>query len=292
MIDILVTGGKGQLGQSIESLDHVHGYRFIYKDALELDITDKHGLTKFFHEFKIDWCINCAAYTAVDKAESEIEIATKINTKGPEILAQACNEFHIKLIHVSTDFVFDGHANTPYNESSPTHPLSVYGATKLDGERRIMSNLETYFILRTSWLYSEFGNNFLKTMLKLSIDKFEINVVVDQIGTPTYAKDLALAIVEIIKADSRNYGVYNYSNQGVASWYDFAIAIFEIADLSTKVNPISTDQYPTPALRPNYSVLDKSKAISTFNFQIPYWRKSLQQAISSCKLSEQKSEFS
>lgn len=284
MINILVTGSKGQLGQSIKSIDHLNGYKFIYKDALELDITDKHGLTRFFDEFKVDWCINCAAYTAVDKAESDIETATKINAIGPEILAQACNDFHIKLIHVSTDFVFDGSANKPYNETSPTHPLSVYGATKLDGERRIMSNLEAYFILRTSWLYSEFGNNFLKTMLKLSIEKLEINVVADQIGTPTYAKDLALAIIEIIKSDSENYGVYNYSNQGVASWYDFAIAIFEIAGLSVNVKPISTDQYPTPALRPNYSVLDKTKGISTFNFQIPYWRKSLELAISSCKI--------
>lgn len=283
MIHILVTGGKGQLGLSIKSIDNLPGYNFIYKDALDLDIADKNGLNTFFDEFKIDWCINCAAYTAVDKAESEVRMATKINDIGAEILAQACNKFHIKLIHVSTDFVFDGKTSKPYKESSHTHPINVYGRTKLDGERKIISNLKTYFILRTSWLYSEFGSNFLKTMLKLSIDRSEINVIADQVGTPTYAKDLALAIVKIIELDSEHYGVYHYSNQGVASWYDFATAIFDITEIPVKVNPIPTEQYPTPALRPSYSVLDKSKIVDTFNIYIPYWRKSLEKAIVSHK---------
>lgn len=288
MIKILVTGGNGQLGKSLKTVDSLPGYKFIYKDALELDITDKEGVTNFIEEFKIDWCVNCAAYTAVDQAETEEEIATKINAFGPEVLALVCNKFQIKLIHISTDFVFDGNSNKPYIETSLPHPISVYGATKLEGERRIISNLKTYFILRTSWLYSEFGNNFMKTMLKLADDRLEINVVADQVGTPTYAKDLALAIIQIITTNSDNYGIYNYSNQGVASWYDFAVAIFQLADKSVIVNPIPTENYPVPALRPRYSVLDKSKVIRTFEVDIPYWRNSLEQAITSYNKISQK----
>ena len=288
MIKILVTGGNGQLGKSLKTVDSLPGYKFIYKDALELDITDKEGVTNFIEEFKIDWCVNCAAYTAVDQAETEEEIATKINAFGPEVLALVCNKFQIKLIHISTDFVFDGNSNKPYIETSLPHPISVYGATKLEGERRIISNLKTYFILRTSWLYSEFGNNFMKTMLKLADDRLEINVVADQVGTPTYAKDLALAIIQIITTNSDNYGIYNYSNQGVASWYDFAVAIFQLADKSVIVNPIPKENYPVPALRPRYSVLDKSKVIRTFEVDIPYWRNSLEQAITSYNKISQK----
>lgn len=275
MVNILVTGGKGQLGESIKSVAHLPGYNFIYKGALELDITDKEGVISFFDKHKIDWCVNCAAYTAVDKAEMDVETATKINTLGPEILAQVCNEFQTKLIHISTDFVFDGKANEPYTETSLPNPISVYGVTKLEGERRIISKLKTYFILRTSWLYSEFGNNFMKTMIRLASERDQLNVVNDQIGSPTYARDLALIIIEIIKTNSDRYGIYNYSNQGIASWYDFAVAIFDIANISITVNPIPTEDYPTPALRPSYSVLDTTKIKQNLNVNPPYWRDSL-----------------
>ncbi|QDO93220.1 dTDP-4-dehydrorhamnose reductase [Formosa sediminum] len=277
---ILVTGGNGQLASCIKDVSkNENKLQFIYTDSENLDITNQQQVADFFQNNNFDWCINCAAYTAVDKAESDVDIARKVNKDGAKHLAIACKENSVKLIHVSTDFVFDGKSSILYSETDETNPIGVYGLTKLEGEQAIQDTLETYFILRTSWLYSEHANNFMKTMLRLAETRPELNVVADQIGTPTYATDLAQVVVSIIAQDSTNYGLYHYSNEGVASWYDFAAAIFELANSETKVFPIRTEAYPTPAARPQFSVMDKSKIKDCFNITIPYWRTSLKQAL-------------
>lgn len=279
-MNILVTGAKGQLATCIKTLDSSYtDYNFIYKNTQELDITNTEEVTKFFKSNAIDYCINCAAYTAVDKAESNQELAEKVNVFGAENLARACKDFNSKLIHISTDFVFNGLSKTPYIETNNTSPLNVYGSTKLEGEQKIQKHLEKYFILRTSWLYSEFGNNFLKTMLRLSKTRDEIGVVSDQLGTPTYAMDLASVILKIIQENSVAYGVYHYSNEGITSWYDFAVAIFDIKNIKINVNPITTEDFPTPAERPKYSVLDKTKIKDIFKVEVPKWESSLKKAI-------------
>lgn len=279
-MNILVTGANGQLATCIKTLDHSNkDYNFIYKNSSELDITDVLIVEDFFKTNTIDYCINCAAYTAVDKAESDIDKAYKVNVIGSENLAKVCGEYNSILIHVSTDFVFEGSSSKPYNEENCTNPLSVYGSTKLEGEQKIQENLEKHFILRTSWLYSEFGNNFLKTMLRLSKSRDEIGVVSDQVGTPTYAMDLAYAILKIIQTNSKLYGTYHFSNEGVASWYDFAVAIFDLEKIKIKVNPITTEEFPTPAKRPSYSVLNKTKIKKNLQIEIPHWRYSLKKAI-------------
>jgi len=224
---------------------------------------------------KIDYCINCAAYTAVDKAEIEVDKVFEINATGPKNLAVACREFDTILIQVSTDFVFDGEKDEPYSETDVAKPISVYGASKLQGEQEIIKTLETYFILRTSWLYSEHGTNFMKTMLKLAETRDEISVVSDQIGTPTYAGDLADVILKIIRSKTKNFGLYHYSNEGVASWYDFAKTIFEESSIEIKLSPIKTEAYPTPAKRPVFSVMDKTKIKSRLKVEIPFWSESL-----------------
>jgi dTDP-4-dehydrorhamnose reductase len=280
MKTILVTGANGQLGQCLQELSVSHSLmQFVFLNSKELDVTSKESVNIVFNNNDFDFCINCAAYTAVDIAESEQAIAEKVNVLGVRYLAEACKTYGVKLIHISTDFVFDGNSNIPYIENQATAPVSVYGKTKLEGENAIQAVLEKFFVLRTSWLYSEYGNNFVKTMLRLSKERTELGVISDQIGSPTYAKDLARVILKIIETDTTKYGVYHYSNQGVASWYDFAKAIFEISNTDITVNAIPTSSYPTPAKRPNYSVLNTSKLKSNLKVQIPYWRDSLKEVL-------------
>ncbi|WP_282070218.1 dTDP-4-dehydrorhamnose reductase [Olleya namhaensis] len=280
MKKVLITGGEGQLGQSIRSLTNNYtGYEFIFLGSKDLNITSRVLVIDFFKQHEIDYCINCAAYTAVDKAEENPEFANKINVEGVENLALACKTYNVTLLHISTDFVFDGLSNLPYTEKNITNPLSVYGQTKLDGELIISKTLSNYYIFRTSWLYSEFENNFVKTMLKLGKIKDKLTIISDQIGTPTYAVDLAKVLLDTIDSDKHNYGCYHYSNQGVASWYDFAKAIFDIKNISIRVEPIPTTSYPTPAKRPTFSVLSKEKITNSLVVNIPYWRDSLKRCL-------------
>lgn len=280
MKQVLVTGAKGQLGHCLRSISNSFNHlEFHFTDISELNITESQAVSDYFKTHKFDWCINCAAYTAVDMAESEVDKAKSINVEGVRNLAKASKEAGTKLLHISTDFVFDGKQNIAYTEKNKANPLSVYGRTKLDGENVIKDFLSHYFIVRTSWLYSEYANNFMKTMLRLSEDRNELSVVVDQIGTPTYAKDLAYFILELITKDSEDYGVYHFSNLGVASWYDFAKAIFEIKAIEITVNAIKSESFPTPAQRPVFSVLDTSKTRETFGYKIPFWRDSLKLAL-------------
>jgi len=281
MTTILVTGGNGQLASCIKDVEKQYDDLIvIYTDYLELDICDLNQVQAFFKSnTQIDYCVNCAAYTAVDKAETEADKAFEINVIGAKNLALACNEQGAILIHISTDFVFDGEKNLPYTETDVAKPISVYGASKLQGEVEIQQILKEHFIIRTAWLYSEYGQNFMKTMLRLAETRDEISVVSDQIGTPTYAGDLAEVIIHIIKQKSKNYGTYHYSNEGIASWYDFAKAIFDFSNIKIKVNPIKTEAYPTPAKRPVFSVLDKSKIKNNLKVDILYWKESLKKAV-------------
>jgi dTDP-4-dehydrorhamnose reductase len=281
---VLVTGASGQLGQSIQFIASQYPeMQFIFASSTDLDITNPERVSTFFSLNKIDFCVNTAAYTAVDKAETEIEKARLVNIEGPKNLAIACQKNNVTLIHISTDFVFDGEGKIPYVENEKTNPIGVYGQTKLDGEREVIANCIKHFIIRTSWVYSQFGNNFMKTMLRLAQDRTELNVVSDQIGTPTNAVDLADVILTIIQnchSEQREeslYGVYNFSNEGICSWYDFAVEIFKQNHISIHVNPIPTEAYPTPAKRPKYSVLDKSKIKSTFGIKIKNWQEALAQ---------------
>ena len=283
MKKILVTGAGGQLATCIEQVAKDLPLYMVFKNIEGLDITKKEDIKTLFEKEQFDYCINCAAYTAVDKAETEQEIAEKVNVLGPQYLAEVCAGFNTTLIHVSTDFVFDGSSSKPYAEEDEAKPVSVYGQTKLDGEKAIQKVLDTYFIIRTSWLYSEFGGNFMKTMVRLGNERDELGVVCDQIGTPTYAMDLAKVIVEFITKDLSVYGIYHYCNEGVASWYDFAKAIFELSELKVDLSPIKSVQYPTPAKRPNFSVLDKTKIKSSLNIEIPHWRDSLSQCLNKIK---------
>jgi len=276
MKTILVTGSSGQLGESIKEVSKtILEMRFIFADSKTLDITNKDTVANFFIVNKIDYCINCAAYTAVDKAEQEPEKAQLINVQGAKNLAVVCNKNKTTLLHVSTDFVFDGTKNTPYTEKDTTNPQNVYGKTKLLGEKEIEKHCIKYYIIRTSWLYSKHGNNFMKTMLRIAKQRKEIQVVNNQIGTPTYAPDLAKAILKIIQSNTTSYGTYHYSNQGVASWYVFAKAIFKAHHVAINVIGIPSSDYPTPAKRPKYSVLDKEKIEKTFKIDIPNWGDSL-----------------
>jgi len=280
-MNVLVTGANGQLATCIKTIDYSNSdCNFIYKSSEELDITNSAVLKDFFSNNDINFCVNCAAYTAVDKAESDQEKAFEVNVIGAENLAKVCLDFNSKLIHISTDFVFNGTSKEPYKETNSTNPINVYGATKLEGEQKVQEHLESHFIIRTSWLYSEFGNNFLKTMLRLSLDRDELGIVSDQIGSPTYAMDLATIILQIIRENSSAYGIYNYSNEGTASWYDFAVAIFDLKSVNIKVNAITTEDFPTPAKRPSYSVLDKTKIKTVFKIDVPHWNSSLKKAIS------------
>ena len=273
MKNVLVTGSNGQLASCIKDLEKKYkNLKLIYTDYQELDICDLNQLNTFFKSnSKIHYCINCAAYTAVDKAETDVDKAYEINAQGAKNLAIVCREFDVVLIHISTDFVFDGQKTAPYNEADIPNPISVYGASKLKGEVEIQKTVKEYFIIRTSWLYSEYGTNFMKTMLRLAETRDEISVVSDQIGTPTYAGDLAEVILRIMSLKNTNFGLYHYSNQGVTSWYDFAKAIFEASNLKIKTSPIKTAAYPTPAKRPAYSVMDKTKIKRSLKIDIPFW---------------------
>lgn len=286
-MNLLITGANGQLGSELRKLHTLFPqHQFIFTDIAELDITDAEAVSSFFEQNKVQCCINAAAYTAVDKAESEADKATLINVEAVKLLASACNKYNALLIHVSTDYVFSGQNYTPYHEANTVAPASVYGKTKAEGEQIAMQENPSTVIIRTSWLYSTFGNNFVKTMLRLAESKPELRVVADQVGTPTYAEDLASAILQIIdflnfKKDKDIFGIYHYSNEGVASWYDFAHAIFEIKNQKVEVKPIKTVEYPTPAMRPAYSILDKYKIKNTFGISIPHWRESLKRCLNS-----------
>ena len=273
MMNVLVTGSNGQLASCIKDLaKRDTSLNFIYTDYQELDICDLKQVEVFFKSNqKIDYCINCAAYTAVDKAESEVEKAFEINATGPKNLAQVCSEFDTILIQISTDFVFDGEKTEPYVETDVANPISVYGASKLQGEVEIQKTYKKHFIIRTSWLYCEHGTNFMTTMVRLAETRDEISVVSDQIGTPTYAGDLAEVILKIVRSKNTNFGLYHYSNEGQTSWYGFAKAIFEGSNLKIKTTPIKTEAYPTPAKRPKYSVMDKTKIINNLYIKIPFW---------------------
>lgn len=284
MPNILVTGANGQLGSELRVLNDAFAmlnYRCFFTDKNTLDITDKNLLENFCTQHDIDIIINCAAYTAVDKAEEDEEAANRINHHAVEYLAEIAKVQSIKLIHISTDYVFDGTNYKPYTEEDPVCPVSVYGKTKLAGEKAIESfNPPGAIIIRTSWVYSSFGNNFVKTMLRLGKERDELGVIFDQVGTPTYARDLAQAILEIVpQANNQKIEIYNYANEGVTSWYDFAKAIFELSHTGGKVNAIETSDYPTPAKRPHYSLLNKSKIKETFGISIPYWKDSLKECL-------------
>lgn len=283
MTTVLVTGGNGQLASCIKDVEkHHNDLNVIYTDYLELDICDLNQVQAFFKSNEdINYCINCAAYTAVDKAETETETAYQINALGAKNLALACREHGVCLIHISTDFVFDGKKREPYLETDVAEPISVYGVSKLQGEIEIKQFLREHFIIRTSWLYSEYGNNFMKTMLRLAETRGEISVVSDQTGTPTYAGDLAEVIVHIMQLKSKKYGTYHYSSTGETNWYDFSKTIFKEKGIKINVNPINTEAYPTPAERPMFSVLSNSKIKETFNIIIPFWKDSLAKCIRS-----------
>lgn len=279
-MNVLVFGGIGQLGQCLKKVANNRGIKgLIYLDEFQGNILDNDLLTKIFAEYHPKYAINCAAYTAVDKAEDEIDLSRLINKTGAENLAKACAENDAVLIHISTDFVFEGNVPKVLAEEDVANPINVYGLTKLEGEQAIAQNLNNYFILRTSWLYSEFANNFVKTMLRLGKEREELGIIIDQVGSPTYAIDLAACILEIISTESKAYGLYHYSNEGVTSWYDFAKAIFELAGYTTKVKPLKTIEYATKAVRPAYSVMDKTKAKKNLGVIIPYWRDSLAECI-------------
>ena len=283
MTRILVTGSNGQIGQELQFLaSQFPDFHFHFVSHHDLDITDKTLIDNLFHLQKIDYCINCAAYTAVDKAEREPELAYHINVTGVKNLAEACENTGATLIHFSTDYVYHNAQNTPFKEDDPTHPQSVYAKTKLEGEAAAQAAATKVMIIRTSWVYSSFGHNFVKTMLRLGAERPALRVVFDQVGTPTYARDLAKTVLDIISKVTENQvdrsllrGVYHYSNEGVCSWYDFALAIFEIQGIDCQVFPIESKDYPTPAARPPYSVLNKSKIKSAFDLKIPHWRESL-----------------
>ncbi len=291
---VLVSGKKGQLGLSLQNIaSSSKNFQFIFFDKDELNIADETSIEKIFQKYSPSFFINCAAYTAVDKAETEKEVAYKINAEAVGIIATYCNQFKTVLIHVSTDYVFDGEGNKPYSEDDATNPVNYYGYTKLQGEALALKNNVNTIIIRTAWVYSEYGNNFVKTMLRLMNERKEINVVNDQFGSPTYAKDLAEAIVQIVNRESSNvndaqsskfkaqssYTIFHFSNDGIISWYDFAVAIKEIKQLDCIINPIPTSAYPTPAKRPAYSAFDKTKFVSTFNIQLKDWKESLNECL-------------
>lgn len=280
MAKILVIGAGGQLGQCLKVVAERRGItEIVFPAEQDANILNVEGLKNLLLKEQPVYVINCAAYTAVDKAEDEVDLAKAINETGAAYLASACLTNGAVLVHVSTDFVFEGNEVKLLKEEDEAKPINIYGVTKLDGEKAVAEILPTHFIIRTSWLYSEYANNFVKTMLKLGAERNELNIIADQVGTPTYAIDLANAIFDIISSSSEAYGVYHYSNEGVTSWFDFAKAIFDISGTAVKVNPIPGSAYPTKATRPAFSVMDKTKIKETFNIEIPYWRDSLVECI-------------
>jgi dTDP-4-dehydrorhamnose reductase len=276
MGNIVVFGASGQLGQCLKKVATLKGIpSIVFPAESEANILDSDMLNKIFERYKPEYAINCAAYTAVDKAEDDIELARKINKTGAENLAIQCKAHGATMVQISTDFVFSGNTPNPLVEDDIAEPISIYGLTKLEGEQDVAAILSQHYIIRTSWLYSEFASNFVKTMLKLGAERDELKIIVDQVGTPTYAIDLAGAILDIITSGTESFGVYHYSNEGVTSWYDFAKGIFDISGTQVKTYPIRTSEYPTRATRPAFSVMDKTKIKKTFGLEIPYWRDSL-----------------
>lgn len=280
-VKILVTGTNGQLGSEVRELSSNYDYNFFFTDVNSLDITNQNVIEDFIKTNNINIIINCAAYTAVDKAQEDVELADKINHLATKYLAKISKENNIKLIHISTDYVFDGTNYKPYIENDKTNPNSVYGKTKLDGENAMKQiNPKNSIIIRTSWVYSSFGANFVKTMLKLANDRDKLTVIYDQVGTPTYARDLAKVILDILpQIKSDKVEIYNYSNEGVLSWYDFAKEIMKMAKIDCEISPIETKDYPTPASRPHYSLLNKAKIKEKFNIEIPFWKDSLKECL-------------
>jgi dTDP-4-dehydrorhamnose reductase len=290
---VLITGSNGQLGSEIKEL--AANYKkldFVFKDLPELDICDFEVLQAFIIDHKINAVINCAAYTAVDKAEEDAEIAEHVNSIGVSNLVNALAKVNGQLIHISTDYVFDGNHFLPYKETDPVSPIGVYGETKRKGELAVINSDIEAIVIRTSWLYSAYGNNFVKTMLRLGNEKEKLNVIFDQVGTPTYAADLAEACLEILSKNDAKINskgnVYHFSNEGVASWYDFAIAIMKMGTIECVVSPIETKEYPTLAKRPHYSILNKAKIKKAFGLEIPYWRDSLEKCIEKLSKSQKK----
>lgn len=279
MKTVLVTGANGQLGNCIRLLaDQYAGYNFLFTDVDTLDITDPAAVRTMIKDNQVNYILNCAAYTAVDKAEDNEELCRRINTYAVRVLGEVAHEVGAKMIHVSTDYVFSGTGYRPYKETDDTRPVSAYGRTKLAGEQALQEVCPASVIIRTAWLYSEFGNNFVKTVLRLGKERDELGFVFDQIGSPTYAGDLAVAILSVLVADEKGAfvpGIYHFSNEGVCSWYDFTVKILQIAGLECRVRPIETKDYPTKAVRPPYSVLNKKKIKETYSIAIPHWEESL-----------------
>ena len=284
-MNILVTGANGQLGNEMQVLARENlQHTYFFTDVQELDICDEQAVYAYVSEHKIDIIVNCAAYTAVDKAEDNVELCDKLNNIAPGYLARAAQANGAAMIQVSTDYVFDGTAHIPYTEEEPTCPASVYGSTKLAGEQNVMDHCEKAMVIRTAWLYSIYGNNFVKTMIRLGQERDSLGVIFDQIGTPTYANDLAQAIFAAINKGVVR-GIYHFSDEGVCSWYDFTIAIHRLAGIaSCKVKPLHTADYPAKAPRPHYSVLDKTKIKDTFGIEIPHWEESLKRCINQLRM--------
>lgn len=279
-MNILITGANGQLGNEMRTLSVDNpGHNYFFTDVAELDICNEAAVMDYVTREEIDVIVNCAAYTAVDNAEDNADLADKLNNIAPGYLARAAQSRNASVIQVSTDYVFDGTNHIPYTEDEPTCPASVYGTTKLNGEKNVMDNCEKSAVIRTAWLYSTYGNNFVKTMLRLGREKDKLGVIFDQVGTPTYARDLAAAIFTIINKGVVR-GIYHFSNEGVCSWYDFTVSIHRIAGIKNcRVTPLHTADYPTKAARPHYSVLDKTKIKTTFGIEILHWEESLQKCI-------------
>ena len=284
-MNILVTGANGQLGNEMQVLARENlQHTYFFTDVQELDICDEQAVYAYVSEHKIDIIVNCAAYTAVDKAEDNVELCDKLNNIAPGYLARAAQANGAAMIQVSTDYVFDGTAHIPYTEEEPTCPASVYGSTKLAGEQNVMDHCEKAMVIRTAWLYSIYGNNFVKTMIRLGQERDSLGVIFDQIGTPTYANDLAQAIFAAINKGVVR-GIYHFSDEGVCSWYDFTIAIHRLAGIaSCKVKPLHTADYQAKAPRPHYSVLDKTKIKDTFGIEIPHWEESLKRCINQLRM--------
>jgi dTDP-4-dehydrorhamnose reductase len=293
MKQILITGASGQLGRAFARLASFYPqFSFHLADREVLDLSHLNTIASYFDQHHFDACINCGAYTAVDKAESDIELATLINTKAPEYVAKACARKNIPLIHYSTDYVYHNQQNTPFIETDATSPKGVYAQTKLAGSLAALAAHQQTMVIRTSWVYSPFGHNFVKTMLRLGRERDTLNIVFDQIGTPTYACDLAKATLDILNQTLVKdeveplHGFFHYSNEGICSWYDFALAIFELTGIACQVHPIRSSEYPTPARRPAFSVLDKQKIKTTFQVSIPHWRASLAKCLDRIKMEE------
>ncbi len=285
---ILITGSKGQLGRSFQHLSVQYPkWQFLFVDIEELDITNRRAVFAFFEKNKVNWCINCAAYAAVDKAESDAVLARRVNVAGARNLAEACAKYAIPLIHFSTDYVYHTRQNLPYGEDDSTSPKGVYARTKLAGDRAALKANPLTMVIRTSWLFAPYGHNFVRTMMRFGAEQSSLNVVYDQLGSPTYAPDLAAMVLHIIQKIEHKLidrktmvGIWHYSNEGVCSWYDFAKAVMDIKGLPCKINPIETKDFPLPAPRPPFSVLNKAKIKKAFGLAIPHWRESLERCLS------------